>query len=35
MENEDNSLYGKRKIDENEDNGKNKRNKLQQFACNH
>jgi len=33
-ENEDNSLNGKRKIDESEDNGKNKRNKLQQFACN-
>ncbi|CAF1121801.1 unnamed protein product [Adineta steineri] len=37
-ENEDNSLNAKRKIDESENNdeeiGKNKRNKLQQFACN-
>ncbi|CAF1271941.1 unnamed protein product [Adineta steineri] len=37
-ENEDNSLNTKRKIDESENNdeeiGKNKRNKLQQFACN-
>ena len=38
-ENEDNSLNGKSKIDESENNneettGKNKRNKLQQFACN-
>ena len=39
MENEDTSLNGKRKIDESETNhddnqGKNKRNRLQQFACN-
>ncbi|CAF1268324.1 unnamed protein product [Rotaria sp. Silwood1] len=38
-ENEDNSSNGKRKIDEtehinDEDTGKNKRNRLQQFACN-
>ncbi|CAF4330200.1 unnamed protein product, partial [Rotaria sp. Silwood2] len=37
-ENEDNSSNGKRKIDEtennNEDTTKNKRNRLQQFACN-
>jgi len=37
-ENEDNSLNGKRKIDEDENNdeetGKTKRNKLRQFACN-
>jgi len=39
IENEDNTLNGKRKIDESDNNneesaGKNKRNKLQQFACN-
>ncbi len=39
VENQDNSENGKRKIDESENNneeniGKNKRNKLQQFACN-
>lgn len=34
IENEDNLSNGKRKIDENDDNTKNKRNRLQQFACN-
>ncbi|UJR24064.1 hypothetical protein I4U23_027032 [Adineta vaga] len=35
IENEEiNSINGKRKVDESEENGKNKRNKLQQFACN-
>ena len=38
LENEDNSLNGKRKIAESETNDEefvqNKRNRLQQFACN-